>query len=97
MVIVFTCTVCETRAARKMSKKSYYEGVVIIRCPGCQNHHLIADRLGYFEDESTDVESLLKARGEVVKRMSLDTNVIDLNEQELLQIKNGGEDKKGKE
>ena len=41
-----------------------------MRCPGCQKLHLIADRLGYFEDESVDVESLMARRGEAVRRGS---------------------------
>lgn len=32
--LVFTCTVCDTRAARSFSARAYYEGVVIIKCPG---------------------------------------------------------------
>ena len=87
MIIVFTCKVCETRAARKMSKGSYEKGVVIIRCPGCDNLHLIADRLGFFEDNSTDIESMMKARGEIVSRGVLDDHVMDLTEEELIRYK----------
>jgi protein import protein ZIM17 len=47
---------------------AYHEGVVLVRCPGCQKLHLVADRLGYFEDDSADVESLLAAKGERVRR-----------------------------
>jgi mitochondrial protein import protein ZIM17 len=68
-IIMYTCTVCNTRSARTITKIAYYKGVVIVRCPGCNNNHLIADRLGYFEDESADIESLMKAKGEVVKRI----------------------------
>jgi protein import protein ZIM17 len=44
MAVVFTCTVCNTRSARQFTKKSYEEGVVLIRCPGCDNLHLFAVR-----------------------------------------------------
>ncbi|KAK8806026.1 hypothetical protein WA171_007112 [Blastocystis sp. BT1] len=69
MIIVFTCKVCNTRAARKMSKEAYNHGVVLIRCPGCNNLHLIADHLGYFDDNSTNVEQILAQKGEKVTRM----------------------------
>jgi methionine-rich copper-binding protein CopC len=55
-VIMFTCNVCETRAARKISKKAYNTGVVICRCEKCKNLHLIADRMGVFEDDSWDIQ-----------------------------------------
>ena len=39
-----------------------------MRCPGCSNLHLVADHLGYFDDNSVDVEHLLEQRGEHVRR-----------------------------
>mmetsp|Transcript_29311 Transcript_29311/g.54876 ORF Transcript_29311/g.54876 Transcript_29311/m.54876 type:complete len:85 (-) Transcript_29311:701-955(-) len=66
MLIAFTCTVCNTRSARTFSKKSYEEGVVIVTCPGCKNHHLIADRLGWFDDASVDITTIMQEKGEEV-------------------------------
>jgi len=42
MAVIFTCTVCDTRSARQFTKDSYENGVVLIRCPGCDNLHLFA-------------------------------------------------------
>lgn len=66
MMIAFTCTVCDTRSARLFSKKSYTDGVVIIRCPGCDSNHLIADRLGWFDDESIDIQTIMAEKGESI-------------------------------
>lgn len=75
-------SVCETRAAKTISKHAYNSGVVLVRCPGCENLHLVADRLGWFEDESTDVESLLKQRGESVRYVTSD-NVLELTADDI--------------
>lgn len=70
MRIVFTCTVCNTRNSRKFSKLSYEKGIVIIECDGCGNNHLIADNLGWFpETGCKNIEEILAAKGEKVKRM----------------------------
>ncbi|KAG1706500.1 hypothetical protein DVH05_001648 [Phytophthora capsici] len=85
-VMLYTCSVCETRSAKTISKHAYYKGVVLVRCPGCENLHLIADRLGWFEDDGTDVESLLKDKGEKV-RFVTGEDVLELTEKDILGSK----------
>ena len=75
LAIIFTCTVCDTRSAKKFAKQSYDHGVVVVKCPGCGNHHLIADNLGFFEDDRWDVEKLMAERGDDVHRVD-DDNIL---------------------
>ncbi|OWZ07118.1 hypothetical protein PHMEG_00020536 [Phytophthora megakarya] len=82
-VMVYTCNVCETRSAKTISKHAYYKGVVLVRCPGCENLHLVADRLGWFEDDGTDVESLLQQKGEKVRFVTAE-DVLELTENDIL-------------
>ncbi|MQL88025.1 hypothetical protein Taro_020574 [Colocasia esculenta] len=72
LAMIFTCKVCETRSVRTASRESYEKGIVVARCGGCNNLHLIADRLGWF-GEPGSIEEFLAARGEEVKKGSADT------------------------
>lgn len=51
-----------------------------MRCPGCQNLHLIADRLDWFKLGKVNIEDMLQARGE---KVVTDANVFDLTQEDL--------------
>ena len=71
MSMTFTCTVCETRSTKIFHRHSYERGTVIVTCPGCKSHHLVADNLGWFLDgpEGTNIEDIMASKGETVRRV----------------------------
>ncbi|CAD6216136.1 GSCOCG00004352001-RA-CDS [Cotesia congregata] len=72
LMIQFTCKKCDTRSSKTMSKLAYEKGIVIIRCDGCKNNHLIADNLGWFngDRQKVNIEKLMQLNGEKVKRLN---------------------------
>jgi protein import protein ZIM17 len=87
LALVFTCTVCDTRSAKQISGQAYDEGVVVVRCPGCQNLHLVADRLGYFEggpNDRWDLEKAMAEQGGNFKRAVDANDVLELTAADVL-------------
>ena len=71
MLLRFQCDFhgCEEKPtiSRVISKRSYDDGVVLVRCPSCVRLHLISDNLGWFGDKE-NVEDIMSAKGEEVRR-----------------------------
>uniref|UniRef100_A0A1B6BWW1 DNL-type domain-containing protein n=1 Tax=Clastoptera arizonana TaxID=38151 RepID=A0A1B6BWW1_9HEMI len=83
--LVFTCKKCNTRNDKLVSKLSYKKGIVIVRCDGCDNLHLIADNLGWFQNsQGKNIEEILASKGETVRKF-LDPNEETIVDNKILQ------------
>jgi len=71
---MFTCKKCQRRTTKLISKLAYNKGVVIVRCEGCKNNHLIADNLGWFSEigKKTNIERIMELKGETVRKVMND-------------------------
>lgn len=79
--MIYTCTVCDTRSAKTISKQAYHHGVVVVRCPGCKNLHLIADHKGYFADKGWSIEKHLEGENSI--KYVTEENVFELTEEDV--------------
>ncbi|KAL9650831.1 hypothetical protein ABK040_001881 [Willaertia magna] len=73
MGLFYTCGKCKRRHYIEFSKHSYNKGVVVTRCSNCNQLHLIADNLGYF-NKGKNLEEIY---GNVVKQSDLANKVTE--------------------
>lgn len=81
-LLAFTCKPCGKRSSHAISKQAYNKGIVLVQCPSCENRHLIADNLDWFDQKgsSRNIEDILLERGETVKKTIIESN---LSEEDL--------------
>jgi protein import protein ZIM17 len=56
--VEFNCSICNEKVEQDISKHACEKGVVIVRCSGCENLHLIADNSGFAGFSEVSVEEL---------------------------------------
>ncbi|XP_051218826.1 uncharacterized protein C24H6.02c-like [Lolium perenne] len=86
LAMIFTCKLCDTRSMKMASRESYENGVVVARCGGCNNLHLMADRFGWFGQPGS-IEDFLAEKGEEVKKGATDTLNFTLEDLAGTQVK----------
>ena len=55
-----------------------------MRCPKCDSMHLIADRLGVFEDGNWDIQKYLQSHGENVKVVNTENDILELTKNDFV-------------
>lgn len=63
----YTCKLCNTRNSIKVTRIAYRKGIVIAKCKGCENKHLIADNLNWlsgfdYDNGERNIEQFMKNR-----------------------------------
>ncbi len=82
--IRFTCKICENKMERLFSKHAYEKGIVLIKCDKCNNIHLIADNIGWFNDGlgKRNIEDILKEKKEKYVKKDI-KGIIELIKKDL--------------
>lgn len=66
-VLSFRCNKCNTQSIRSFTKHAYHKGVVLVRCGGCPHTHLVADNLGWFQDDPVNIETMYQDKVKKVR------------------------------
>lgn len=75
--ISFTCDVngCGQRVTKSIRRRSYEKGTVLIQCPACGSHHIIADNYGMYTGVTggkKNLEEIAKDSGAAFARVNAD-------------------------
>lgn len=84
-IIQFTCKKCDNRLTRMFTKHAYHKGIVLIQCDKCLRNHLIADNIGWFNDNKNkpeNIEEILKEKKEKYIKTSIQ-GLIEITKKEL--------------
>ncbi|KAL3650005.1 hypothetical protein CASFOL_006408 [Castilleja foliolosa] len=84
--MIFFCKSCNVRSVKIVCRDSYDKGVVIARCDGCNDLHLLVDRLGLV-GEHASIEEFLAAHGQDVEKNSVDALNLMLDEKVKSNLK----------
>lgn len=85
----YTCKLCDTRNVIKVNRIAYRKGIVIAKCKGCENKHLIADNLNWlsgfdYDNGEKNIEQYMENRneesGEEDLVVRVDKEVFDLEQ-----------------
>lgn len=76
--ISFTCDAggCGERITKSVRRRSYEKGTVLIQCPRCKKHHIIADNYGLYTAMTggrKNIEEIASATGTSFTRVGGDT------------------------
>ena len=71
-VLMLTCGVCDNKMSRSFTKNAYHKGVVLIRCNKCENIHLIADNLKWFDDKVVNIETMEAEKGKSLPKLKVE-------------------------
>lgn len=89
--ISFTCSAngCGQRVTKSIRRHSYEKGTVLIQCPGCGSHHVIADNFGMYTaltGGKKNVEEIAQDSGTTFVRVGTDAFGLDNVYREFLLL-----------
>lgn len=82
--ISFTCDAagCGERVTKSVKRRSYEKGTVLIQCPSCKKHHIIADNIGMYAQltgERKNIEEIANDAGVAFTRVNAEAFRLDNN------------------